>query len=100
MSASRVEIEHALDLIASDEGGMRFQGLAVVLAKKRWPELIASERKKDLGLDAYASAVTSPLGIGMGLSCSTTAVLKKITDAAERAKPHFPDLKVLIFATS
>jgi hypothetical protein len=100
MSASRVEIEHALDLIASDEGGMRFQGLAVVLAKKRWPELIASERKKDLGLDAYASAVTSPLGIGMGLSCSTTADLKKITDDAERAKPHFPDLKVLIFATS
>jgi hypothetical protein len=100
MSASRVEIEHALDLIASDEGGMRFQGLAVVLAKKRWPELIASERKKDLGLDAYASAIASPLGIGMGLSCSTTANLKKISDDAERAKPHFPDLKVLIFATS
>ena len=100
MSASRVEIEHALDLIASDEGGMRFQGLAVVLAKKRWPQLIASERKKDLGLDAYASAITSPMGIGMGLSCSTTADLKKISDDAERAKPHFPDLKVLIFATS
>jgi hypothetical protein len=32
MSVSRVAIEHALDAIASDEGGMRFQGLAVVLA--------------------------------------------------------------------
>ena len=100
MSASRVEIEHALALIASDEGGMRFQGLAVVLARKRWPELIASERKKDLGLDAYAPAITSPLGIGMGLSCSTTPALKKITDDAERAKSHFPDLKVLVFVTS
>jgi hypothetical protein len=100
MSASRAEIEHALDLIASDEGGMRFQGLAVVLAKLRWPDLVACERKKDLGLDAYASAEASKLGKGMGLSCSITAALNKITLDAQRAKPHFSDLKVLVFATS
>jgi hypothetical protein len=100
MSASRVEIEHALDLVASDEGGMRFQGLAVVLAKLRWPDLVACERKKDLGLDAYASAAASALGKGMGLSCSITAALDKITSDAKRAKPHFSDLKVLVFATS
>lgn len=100
MSASRVEIEHALDLIASDEGGMRFQGLAVVLARLRWPQLIACERKRDLGLDAHAPASTSANGKGMGLSCSITAELSKITSDADRAKDHFPDLNILIFATS
>ena len=89
-----------MDLVASDEGGMRFQGLAVVLAKLRWPDLVACERKKDLGLDAYASAAASALGKGMGLSCSITAALDKITSDAKRAKPHFSDLKVLVFATS
>jgi hypothetical protein len=100
MSASRVEIEHALNLIVSDEGGMRFQGLAVVLAKKRWPDLVACERKKDLGLDAYASAAASTLAKGMGLSCSITAGLEKIKSDAQRAKPHFADLSILVFATS
>ena len=78
MSVSRVVIEHALDAIASDEGGMGFQGLAVVLAKLRWPELIACERKWDLGLDAHAPAILSPLHVGIGLSSSTTPELKKI----------------------
>jgi len=100
MSVSRVSIEHALGEIVSDEGGMRFQGLAVVLAKLRWPDLVACERKKDLGLDAYASASASATHTGMGLSCSVTAELSKIQTDAARAKPHFPDLQVLVFATS
>lgn len=100
MSVSRISIEHALDEIASDEGGMRFQGLAVVLAKLRWPELVACERKKDLGLDAYASASASPLRVGIGLSSSITPELSKIHADAERAKPHFSDLQMLVFVTS
>jgi len=47
MAVLRTDIERALDDLASNEGGMRFQGLAVVLGKMRWPELIAHERKKD-----------------------------------------------------
>jgi hypothetical protein len=54
--ALRSDIERALDDLISNEEGMKFQGLAVVLAKKRWPELIACERKKDFGADAIASA--------------------------------------------
>ena len=100
MSVSRVAIERALDAIASDEGGMRFQGLAVVLAKLRWPELIACERKKDLGLDAHAPAILSPLHKGMGLSSSITPKLEKIQADAARAKPHFSDLQILVFVTS
>jgi hypothetical protein len=47
-----------LDDLMSNEGGMIFEGLAVVLAKIRYPELGARERKNDLGLDA----ATIPMG--------------------------------------
>ena len=100
MPVSRVDIEHALNAIASDERGMGFQGLAVVLAKLRWPKLIACERKWDLGLDAHAPAILSPLHVGIGLSSSTTPELKKIQADAKRAKPHFSDLQILVFVTS
>ncbi|TCT22277.1 hypothetical protein EDC35_103376 [Thiobaca trueperi] len=79
---------------------MRFQGLAVVLAKKRWPELIARQRKKDLGLDAYAPASLAPDGIGKGLAVSITPTLNKISTDAETATENFADLKMLLFATS
>ncbi len=60
MAIQRIDIERALDELVSQEEGMRFQGLAVVLGKLRWPELIASERKQDCGLDAYAPASETP----------------------------------------
>jgi hypothetical protein len=55
----RIDIERALDRIAADEAGFRLQSLAVVLAELCWPELIASERHNDRGLDAYAPASAS-----------------------------------------
>ncbi len=79
---------------------MRFQGLAVVLGKKRWPELIAHQRKKDLGLDAYAHPSLTSERIGKGLAASITPTLKKISDDAKTAKKEFPDLKTLLFVTS
>jgi len=100
MSAFRLEIGRALDVIASDEGGMPFQELAVVLAKKRWADLVACTRKKDLGLDAYASAAASTLGKGMGLCCSISGTLQKLQKDAKRAAGHFEDLSVLVYATS
>ena len=100
MAILRTDIERALDELASQEEGMRFQGLAVVLGKKRWPELIARQRKKDLGLDAYAPASLTPERIGKGLAASITPTLKKISDDAETAKNNFPDLRALLFVTS
>lgn len=100
MAVLRTDIERALDELASQEEGMRFQGLAVVLGKKRWPELIARQRKKDLGLDAYAPASLTPERIGKGLAASITPTLKKISDDAETAKKNFPDLRALLFVTS
>ncbi len=60
MPVLRTQIESALDEIISQEEGMRFQGLAVVLGKRRWPELIAHQHKRDYGLDAYAPASQTP----------------------------------------
>ena len=82
MAVLRTDIERALNELASQEEGMRFQGLAVVLGKKRWPELIARQRKKDLGLDAYAPASPTPESVGKGLAASITPTLKKISDDA------------------
>jgi hypothetical protein len=98
----RTDIEKALDEMISNEEGMRFQGLAVVLAKQRWPELIASERKKDLGLDAYVPAYLSKEGVGKGLACSLTATIEKIKkdiNGENGFKKHVDDVNILLFAT-
>ena len=79
---------------------MRFQGLAVVLGKKRWPELIAHERKKDFGLDAYAPPSQTPEGVGKGLAASITPTLRKISSDAQTAKTKFPQLRQLLFVTA
>ena len=78
---------------------MRFQGLAVALAQRRWPELIACERHNDLGLDAYASATNSPNGVGKGLACSITATFGKLNSDAKTATEYYGPFSNLIFAT-
>ncbi|HEV7506086.1 MAG TPA: hypothetical protein VGS07_14350 [Thermoanaerobaculia bacterium] len=100
MAVLRTDIERALAELASQEEGMRFQGLAVQLGKKYWPELIACQRKKDFGLDAYARASLTPESIGKGLAASITPTLKKISDDVKSAKKNFPDLRMLLFVTS
>lgn len=99
MAVQRTDIEKALDEIISYEEGMRFQGLAVVLGKKRWPELIALQRKKDFGLDAYAAGGLAPEKPGKGLAASLTATLVKISDDAATAKRNYSDLRTLLFVT-
>ena len=100
MAIVRTDIERALDELTSQEEGMRFQGLAVVLGKRRWPQLIARQRKKDLGLDAYAPASETPERIGKGLAASITPTLRKISADAKTAKENFPCLRMLLFVTA
>jgi len=98
--AYRTEIERALDEMISDETGKKFQGLAVVHAKQKWPQLIACERNWDGGLDAYASGELDQEGRGIGLACSITATPAKVEGDAKEAKKNYPDLRVLIFSTA
>jgi hypothetical protein len=99
MALLRTEIEKALEELISQEEGMRFQGLAVVIGKLRWPELVARQRKKDLGLDAYARASLTQENVGKGLAASITPTLTKISHDVVTAKENFPDLRKLIFVT-
>jgi NACHT C-terminal Alpha/Beta 2 len=93
------DIERALDDLVFYEEGMKFQALAVVLAKKRWPDLIACEPKKDLGADAIAKPAFSAEGDGKVLACSITAELGKVRDDAQKIKDHYKGIDRLIFAT-
>ena len=99
MPPLRTDIERALDELISQQDGMRFQGLAVVLGKRRWPKLVAQQRQKDRGLDAYAPASETPEGVGKGLAASITASLSKIRADVKTAKEHFRDLGKLLFVT-
>jgi hypothetical protein len=76
------------------------QGVAVVLAKQKWSRLVASERHRDLGLDAHASGDLEPYGKGMGLACSLTAEYDKIAEDATKVKKNYPDVHVLVFSTA
>jgi hypothetical protein len=98
--AYRSEIERAFAEMISDEAGNKFQGLAVVRAQQKWPRLIACERKWDGGLDAHADGALESDGKGLGLACSLTATLKKIRSDVGNTKKHYPDVRVLIFATA
>jgi hypothetical protein len=97
--AYRSEIERALDEMISEETGKKFQGIAVVHAKQKWPQLVACERNWDGGLDAYASGELDREGKGVGLACSITATPSKVEKDATDAKKNYPDLRVLIFST-
>ena len=99
MAILRIDIERALDELISQEDGMRFQGLAVALGRRLWPQLVARQRKKDFGLDAYARASQTPERIGKGLAASITPTLKKISDDAQKAKQNFSDLQAILFVT-
>ena len=97
--AYRTEIERALDEMISEETGKKFQGIAVVHAKQKWPQLVACERNWDGGLDAYASGELDREGKGVGLACSITATPSKVEKDAKDARKNYPDLRVLIFST-
>jgi hypothetical protein len=73
MAILRTDITRALDELIENESGTELQALAVVLAKQKWPELIATERHKDGGLDAYVPASLADGRKGKGVAASLTA---------------------------
>lgn len=99
MTVLRSDIERALDDLISNEEGMKFQVLAVVLARKTWPDLVACERHKDLGADAIAEPSFAAEGKGKVLACSITASIAKVRSDAKEVKANFKSITGLIFAT-
>jgi hypothetical protein len=99
MTLLRSQVITALEERTAYRSGFDFQSLAVILAQRRWPQLIASEWNSDYGLDAYGPGELFPDGDGRGFACSNTATLAKIKGDLTKAKDRFPELKVLLFAT-
>jgi hypothetical protein len=99
MATLRTDIIRALDELIANEAGTQFQALAVVLAKQKWPDLIASEWHNDGGLDAYAPASLADGKKSKGVASSITGTLGKVKNDAKTAKENYKDLEVLIFVT-
>jgi hypothetical protein len=99
MAILRTDIIRALDELIANEAGTQFQALAVVLAKQKWPDLIASEWHNDGGLDAYAPASLADGKKSKGVASSITGTLGKVKNDAKTAKENYKDLEVLIFVT-
>ena len=99
MAILRTDIIRALEELVNLEAGTTFQALAIVLAKQKWPDLIASEWHNDGGLDAYAPSALSDGRPARGLASSLSITVTKVVGDATTAKRHYPDLGVLIFAT-
>jgi hypothetical protein len=99
MAILRIDIIRALEDLIANEAGTSFQAVAVVLAKQKWPDLIASEWHNDGGLDAYAPASLADSKKAKGVASSITGTLEKVKKDAKRAKENYPDLEVVIFVT-
>jgi hypothetical protein len=95
----RLLIEHAFDALVAREECFRFQEVATILARRRWPDLIASEPKKDRGADAQAIG-SYAVGPKKVLACSTSPTIEKIKGDATKIRTNYPDTEQLIFATA
>lgn len=93
------EVSRALDDLKENEEHVRFQRLAVVLARQRWPDLVASHRKKDLGADAFSRGIAAR-SLDKVLACSLTATLEKVRTDAASIRDNFGGTSLLIFSTS
>jgi hypothetical protein len=83
--AYRTEIERALDEIISEETGKKFQGIAVVHAKQKWPQLVACERNWDGGLidSSLSGTYDSKVGVHDEDRCDLASTMEFSKGAAQ-----------------
>lgn len=100
MAISWSEIEYALDEVIAHEEGVRFQRLAISLAKQRWSEVVATEVKKDGGEDALTHPHLTKDGKKFDIAASLTATLDKVRKDAKKISERGINLDLLIFYTA
>jgi hypothetical protein len=93
------DIERALDDLKSYEEGVRFQRLAVTLAKQKFSGIIATEVKKDGGEDAVSHSFLTKDRKCFSVASSITATLQKVKDDAKAIHNRGVELDLLIFYT-
>ena len=77
MKDRSLQIKEALESLKAAERATDFQELALHLARRRWPEFVATERKSDGGEDA-TSFQRNAGGQLCRLACSLTGTLEKV----------------------
>lgn len=92
-------INHALDALVVHEEGIKFQRLALSLAKTRWPELVAAEVKKDGGEDGLTHPYLTKSGKRFDIASSITATYGKVRGDVKRICGRGVKLDLLVFYT-
>jgi len=99
MEVTWQNIDKALgDLIVHEEG-LRFQRLAISLAKLRWPEIIATTPHNDGGEDAFMPYYFESNGKHLSVACSITATYDKIKSDVQKIIDRGRPLDILVFYT-
>ncbi len=78
---------------------MAFQRLAYQCLQPRWPSLMATAEKADMGEDGLAVISEDSDGVIRSLACSLTSTWNKVKSDAEKISLQRLDLQQLIFAT-
>jgi hypothetical protein len=99
MSLLSVDLGRAFDEIVANEEGLRFQRIAVRILRQTWPQIVASEPKKDLGADGIVPIQLAEDRTERVVACSLTASYAKLLADAQKIKRNFPSATILLFAT-
>lgn len=99
MTISFTEVGKALDEAVEMEDGTRIERLCVAIARRRWPNLIATETKKDGGEDAiYIGSQELDEGTP-GIAVSMTNTLVKVRNDARAIVISGIKIGFLVFYT-
>ncbi len=99
MNTLRAQIFLAIQALIEEENGVAFQRLAYQCLSKRWPSLMATAEKADLGEDGITVFCEGDDGVVRSLACSLTAEWRKVSSDANKIHAHRHDVQELIFAT-
>ena len=97
MVVLRTDIERALDQLAAQEEGMRFQGAGGSTRQEALARVHRPPAQEGFRPGCLRPSSLTPERMGKGLAASLTPTLKKICADAKTAKENFPDLKLLLF---
>jgi len=90
----RDQITRALDSIPNLREYDRFQEMAFLLARAKWPGLRLTRKTRDRGADAIDDESA------MALACGWNGDVQKLRQDCERLSDERPEIRKLVFATS
>ncbi len=99
MNLIRAQIFLALQALIEEENGVAFQRLAYQCLHPRWPSLMATAEKADMGEDGLTVIAEDSDGVIRSLACSLTNKWDKVKSDAEKIAAQRSDLQQFIFAT-